>query len=76
MSDTEGKKKELDGTWGVSSPVLRYILYVITVAVSVLVVYPILLFGVIPLYVWMYINDYFDNGVSTDLTVDDDDNYI
>ncbi len=71
MIDQE-EKKELDGTWGVSSPGLGGAMYVAYVTVSVLVVYPLLLFGVVPMYIWMYLTDYFDDRQPIDLTEKDD----
>lgn len=66
------EKKGLDGTWGVSSAGLRGAIYTGYVVLSVLVIYPLLLLGVVPMYIWMYLTDYFDDRQPIDLTPKED----
>lgn len=71
MIDRE-EKKGLDGTWGVSSAGLRGAIYTGYVVLSVLVIYPLLLLGVVPMYIWMYLTDYFDDMSPIDSTENGD----
>jgi hypothetical protein len=69
------KKMELDGSWGVSSVshvTWTSILRAVGVALGVLIMYPILLFGVIPIYVVMYLRDLKDAQSSEQSTDDDE----